>query len=101
MFNFFLAAFVIAVLSGCTQVRSTFFAPSDIEIYCRKIFSDPAESSSFRTCIKQERYAKEELSKTIIPPDIEKRCRQLAASTGGSYQVMLTCVQNEMQSRNR
>ena len=96
----FIIAFVIAVLSGCTQVHNTFFAPSDIEMYCRRIFGDNAESGTILTCIKQERYAKNELSKMIIPPDIKERCRQLSASTGGSYQVMLTCVQNEMQLRN-
>jgi len=100
MFNIFLVTFVIAVLSGCTQVHNTFFAPSDIETYCRSIFGDNAESGAIRTCIEQERYARNELSKTVIPPDIKERCRQLSASTGGSYQVMLTCVQNEMQLRN-
>jgi len=101
MFNIFLVTFAIAVLSGCTQVHNTFFAPSDIEIYCRRIFGDNAESGAIRTCITQERHAKNELSKTIIPPDIEKRCRQLSASTGGSYQVMLTCVQDELRATDR
>ena len=101
MFIIFLVTFAIAVLSGCAQVHHTFFAPSDIEIYCHRIFGDNSESEAIRTCIRQERYAKNELSKIIIPPDIEKRCRQLSASTGGSYQVMLTCVQNEMQLEDR
>jgi hypothetical protein len=92
---------VIFILSGCTQVQKSFFTPSDIEMYCRKIFSDPVENDALSTCIQQERDAKDKLSGMIIPKNIDKRCRQLSSSTGGSYQVMLTCVQKEMPGKNR
>jgi len=93
--------FIIFFSSGCSQVQRTLFAPSDIEIYCRKIFSNPVESDALSTCIQQERDAKNMLSRMIIPPDTERRCRRLSASTGGSYQVMLTCVQKAMPTKNR
>jgi hypothetical protein len=93
--------FIIFSSSGCSQVQRTLFVPSDIEIYCRKIFSNPVESDAISTCIQQERDAKDRLSGMIIPPGTERRCRRLSASTGGSYQVMLTCVQKELPVKKR
>jgi uncharacterized protein YceK len=101
MLKKFFILFIIFFLSGCSQVRRTLFSPSEIEIYCQKIFTNTDESDSLNTCIRQERDAKDRLSKITIPTDIERRCRQLSASTGGSYQVMLTCVQKEMPVKKR
>jgi len=88
---------LVLVLTGCTQIRESVFTPSDIERYCHRIFGDSDDSIS--TCIKEERSAKNQLSGMRISPDIEKRCRRLSESTGGSYQVMLTCVQQEMKRK--
>lgn len=55
--------------------------------------------NAMNTCIQQEYGAKNELSRMAIPQEIERRCRLLSISTGGSYQVMLTCVQNELRDR--
>ncbi|MBI5099235.1 MAG: hypothetical protein HZB30_08335 [Nitrospirae bacterium] len=101
MLKKFFILFIILFLSDCGQVQRRLFTPSEIEIYCQKIFSNTDESDSLNRCIQQERDAKDRLSKMTIPPDIERRCRQLSASTGGSYQVMLTCVQKEMPAKRR
>ena len=101
MLKKFFILFIIFFLSGCGQVKRTLFTPSEIERYCQKIFGDADESDALNTCIQQERDAKDRLSGMTIPPDIERRCRQLSASTGGSYQVMLTCVQREMPAKKR
>ncbi len=45
----------------------------------------------------QEMHAKEKLSGMTIPWEVEKYCREIAEKTGGSYQVMLTCVEEEMR----
>ncbi|RJQ20035.1 MAG: hypothetical protein C4560_05545 [Nitrospiraceae bacterium] len=80
-------------ISGCAQVRKSIAVSSQVEKYCQKIFGTADNSEAMNTCIRQERKAEDELSRMPVPPDIEKRCRQLSASTGGSFQVMLTCVQ--------
>ncbi|MBI5739352.1 MAG: hypothetical protein HZA16_01415 [Nitrospirae bacterium] len=84
---------IIFSLSGCAQIRKAVIVASEIEQYCRKVSGEDAESMSI--CMRQERSAKDELAGMTIPPLIEKRCRRLSESTGGSYQVMLTCIQQE------
>jgi hypothetical protein len=101
MIKFFSVILAISFLSGCTQVKNTLFTPSEIDRYCQSIFKNPDENDALNTCIRQERDAKARLSGMIIPPDTERRCRRLSASTGGSYQVMLTCVQKGMPAKNR
>lgn len=93
--------FITVFLPGCTQLTRGVFVPSEIEQYCRKILDNSAGADAMNTCIQQEYSAKSELSRMSIPPDIEKRCRLLSRSTGGSYQVMLTCVQKELRDRKR
>jgi len=90
---------IIFSLSNCARIHQAVFVPSEIEQYCRKVSGEDAEFMS--TCISQERSAKDELAGITIPPHIEKRCRRLSESTGGSYQVMLTCVQQEMPARKQ
>jgi len=92
---------ILVLLSGCAQLTRGVFAPSEIEQYCRKILGNSNDPGAVNTCMQQEYSAKSELSRMAIPPDIEKRCRLLSSSTGGSYQVMLTCVQQEMPSMRR
>jgi uncharacterized protein YceK len=92
---------IIFFLSGCAEVQKTLFVPSEIERYCQQIAGSSDDTDAMNTCIRQEQHAKDELSRMTIPPNIEKRCRQLSDSTGGSYQVMLTCVQQETSSKKR
>jgi hypothetical protein len=101
MIKFFSVVLAMSFLSGCTQVKNTLFTPSEIDRYCQNIFKNTDENDALNTCIRQERDAKDRLSGMIIPPDTERRCRRLSASTGGSYLVMLTCVQREMPAKNR
>lgn len=97
-----LALFILFLIAGCAQVQKGLFAPSDIEGYCQKILGGPdAESGAVYKCIQQERSAKDELAEMNIPPEVEKRCRKLSDSTGGSYQVMLACVQQEMPVKKK
>lgn len=92
--------FIILLLSGCGQVQRTLFAPSEIEDYCQRIFGNSNGSDEeVNICIQQERDAKDRLSKMTVPVDVGKRCRKLSETTGGSYQVLLTCVQKEMPKK--
>lgn len=43
----------------------------------------------------QEMNAKKKLSNMEIPWQIERYCRKISEQTGGSYQVMLACVEEE------
>jgi len=90
---------IMVSLSGCAQLTGGLFAPSEIEQYCRKILGNSNNPNAMNTCIQQEYSAKNELSRMDIPQDIERRCRLLSISTGGSHQVTLTCVQNELRDR--
>ncbi|UCH79696.1 MAG: hypothetical protein JSW20_08020 [Nitrospiraceae bacterium] len=45
----------------------------------------------------QEKMAEKKLSGMAIPWQVESYCRHISEQTGGSYQVMLTCVEEEMQ----
>ncbi|MBI5056434.1 MAG: hypothetical protein HZB61_07455 [Nitrospirae bacterium] len=95
--------FILFLLTaGCAGTQKGLFAPSDIEVYCRKILGGPdADNEAVYQCIQQERSAKDQLAEMNIPPEVEKRCRKLSDSTGGSYQVMLTCVQQEMPVKKK
>ncbi len=44
----------------------------------------------------QEMSAHKILADMTIPWQVEKYCREIAEKTGGSYQVMLTCVEAEL-----
>ncbi|RJQ50614.1 MAG: hypothetical protein C4526_11735 [Nitrospiraceae bacterium] len=88
------------ILTGCAGIQEAVFTPSGIEQYCRKI-SGNSDAESLNTCIRQEESAKHELSRMTVPPQVDKRCRQLSESTGGSYQVMLTCVKDKMPLNNK
>ena len=90
---------ITVFLPGCTQLTRGVFVPSEIEQYCRRILGNSNNPNAMNTCIQQEYSAKNEISRMAIPADIERRCRLLSISTGGSYQVMLTCVQNELRDR--
>lgn len=81
------------LLLGCSGIRQTIFVPSEIESYCRRISED---TRAMKTCIAQERSARDRLSGMTVPSGIMRYCRELSASTGGSYQVVFTCIQQEM-----
>lgn len=92
-----LIVIAIILLFGCAGIREALFTPSHVENYCQRIIgSDSRDNEAFRTCVRQEIDAKDQLSKMTIPSHIAMYCRQLAEATGGSYQVMITCVQKEM-----
>jgi len=44
----------------------------------------------------QELSAQKKLSGMTIPWQVEKYCREISEKTGASYQVMLTCVEQEL-----
>jgi hypothetical protein len=85
----------IAVLFfGCTAVRG----PSGILEYCKRISgTNDFYSSEMKMCMDQEKIAEKKLSGMAIPWQVESYCRHISEQTGGSYQVMLTCVEQEMQ----
>ncbi len=89
--SFLIVAFFFV---SCSTLKYSVFLPSEINKYCGKISGVEDENSETkRNCIQQELNAKEQLSEMTIPSDIATACRRLSESTGGSYQVMLTCVQ--------
>jgi uncharacterized lipoprotein YajG len=87
----------VFLLAGCANFLQTIFVPSQIEEYCQRISgATNGRNQTKKTCIQQERNAKDQLSKMTIPPHIERYCRQLSEATGGSYQVMLICIQQNI-----
>ena len=85
---------VMVFFVSCSTLKYSVFLPSEIDRYCSKISGIEEENSEAkRNCIQQELNAREQLSEMTIPSDTATACRRLSESTGGSYQVMLTCVQ--------
>ncbi len=84
----------VGILFGCSTLKYSVFLPSEIDKYCGQISGIEEEiSEAKRNCIQQELNAREQLSEMTIPSDTATACRRLSESTGRSYQVMLTCVQ--------
>lgn len=89
--SFFIIVFFFV---SCSTLKYSVFLPLEIDKYCGKISGvEDKNSEAKNNCIQQELNAKERLSEMTIPSDIATACRRLSESTGGSYQVMLTCVQ--------
>ena len=85
---------VVFLFVSCLTLKYSVFLPSEIDKYCSKISGvEDDNSEAKRNCIQQELNAREQLSEMTIPSDTATACRRLSESTGGSYQVMLTCVQ--------
>jgi hypothetical protein len=85
---------VVFLFVSCSTLKYSVFLPSEIDKYCSKISGvEDDNSEAKRNCIQQELNAREQLSNMTIPSDTATACRRLSESTGGSYQVMLTCVQ--------
>jgi len=84
----------VFILSGCTTLQ----APPGMKDYCKSISgADNMNSAGIRVCIDQEMSAKKKLSGMTIPWQVEKYCREISEQTGGSYLVMLTCIEEELQ----
>jgi len=84
----------VVILSGCT----TLLAPPRVKDYCKRISgTDNMSSPGIRACMDQEMSAKKKLEEMAIPWQVEKYCREISEQTGGSYQVMLTCVEEEQK----
>ena len=83
---------IVVILTGCT----TLHAPSSVKDYCKSISgTENMKSSGVRACMDQEMSARKKLSEMAIPWQIERYCREISEKTGGSFQVMLTCVEEE------
>lgn len=88
--------FMSILLLGCSGVQQAIFVPSEIEEYCRRISASAADGQAMRTCVRLEQNAENQLSGMTVPPDVAIYCRRITDSTGGSYQVLLICVQQEL-----
>ncbi len=84
------------ILISCSGIRHNLFVPSDIKNYCMKISESDDSGQAMKTCVRQEQIAKDRLDKMTVPPDVAKYCRRLTDSTGGSHQVFLACLQQEL-----
>ena len=83
----------VFILSGCTTVQ----APPRVTGYCKSISgADNMNSAGIRVCMDQEMNAKKKLSEMTIPWQVEKYCRDISEQTGGSYLVILTCIEEEL-----
>ena len=83
----------VFILSGCTTLQ----APPGLNDYCKNISgADNMDSAGTRVCMDQEMNAKKKLSGMTIPWQVEKYCREISEQTGGSYLVMLTCIEEEL-----
>ena len=88
-----ISVIIIVILSGC----ATTVAPPEVSEYCKRISgSENMNSSGAKLCMDQEMSAKKKLSDMTIPWQVERYCRDISEKTGGSYHVMLTCVEEEM-----
>jgi hypothetical protein len=88
----------ILILTSCVEIREALFTPPQIKEYCHRITAtENNQDNSMAMCIKQERDAEDKLLKMDIPTDIGQDCRELSEKTGGSYQVMLTCVKQRLK----
>ena len=84
---------MVIFISGCT----TMMAPTRVKDYCKRISgTENMKSSGVSACMDQEISAKKKLSGMAIPWQVEKYCREISEQTGGSYQVMLVCVEEEL-----
>lgn len=85
----------VIIFSGCTAT----FRPSRVKDYCKRISgTEDLKSSGVRSCMDQEMRAKKKLSGIAIQWQVERYCREISEQTGGSYQVMLTCVEEEQEN---
>ena len=83
----------IVILSGCTAT----LGPPRVSDYCKSISgTEDMHSSGAMACMDQELSAQKKLSGMTIPWQVEKYCREISEKTGASYQVMLTCVEQEL-----
>ena len=74
-------------------------APPRVKDYCKRISgTEDLKSSGVKSCMNQEMSAMKKLEEMAIPWQVEKYCREISEQTGGSYQVMLTCVEEEQNN---
>ena len=74
-------------------------APPRVKDYCKRISgTEHLKSSGVKSCMNQEMSAMKKLEEMAIPWQVEKYCREISEQTGGSYQVMLTCVEEEQNN---
>jgi len=86
---------MVLTLAYCSALRKT-VVPEEILQYCNGISRD---EHMVRRCVEQELEAKERLSRQEIPHDLYRECRQLSWSTGKSYQVLETCINQFRHNR--
>jgi len=92
--NRLLLLIIIVSFSACT----TLLAPSRVKDYCKRISgTENLKSSGVMACMDQEMSAYKKLSGMEIPWQVETYCREISEQTGGSYQVMLICVEEEQK----
>ncbi len=85
----------IVLFFGCATTRE----PSRISEYCKRISgTENMKSAGMKSCLENEKNAEKQLSGMTIPWQVESYCRQLSEQTGGSYQVMLICVEEELKN---
>ncbi len=81
---------------SCASIQQTISVPPEIKAYCSRISGEEQNRGFMRTCIEQERTAQQRLVEMTIPSHVTTYCKKLSYSTGGSYQVMLACVEKEL-----
>jgi hypothetical protein len=92
------AAILLFLMSSCSDLQYRLMTPPGIQKYC-SVITGGAESGDepYRRCVRQEKAAQSKLEDMKVPLDVKQYCERISGSTGGSYQVMLTCILDEMQ----
>jgi len=100
-----IAATTLGILASATT--SALAAPLpyyDIEAHCRKVagVGEGFSYSAMRTCMRQERQAKQQYKRLKVERPTYKHCNSIASvGTGGSYSALVTCIQQEREAKQQ
>jgi len=76
----------------------------DIEAHCRKVagVGEGFSHSAMRTCMRQERQAKQQYKRLKVERPTYRHCNNVASvGTGGSYSALVTCIQQEREAKQQ
>jgi hypothetical protein len=98
LFYILMMPLLLVVPGSCAGLSDRVMTPPVIRKYCSVISGGwgPGDES-YRICVRQEKAAKAELERMKVPFDIKEYCSDVSQNTGGSYQVLLACISEEMK----
>ena len=93
-------ALIVILALGVTIIGNAQAAEFDSIAFCKELMagSDGAYEEE-NICRDMEATAKAELEAMVLEPRIERYCSMIGQITGGSYEIMLRCVEHELQAK--